>query len=194
MRTLIRELIETVLLALLIFVALEFSIQNFRVEGSSMRSTLIEGQHLIVNKLVYLRFDPGDLSSVVPFAHAASDEASDPIFVFRAPKHGDILIFRFPADPSRDFVKRVIGVPGDEIEIERGQVIRNGVEIDEPYITRPDRRTYDPIEVPEGSYYVLGDNRRTSNDSRNWGMVPVDNVIARALFSYWPFDEIGVLQ
>ena len=181
-------------MALLIFVALEFSVQNFRVEGSSMRTTLSEGQYLLVNKLVYWRFDPGGLSSAVPFVHAAGDDASAPFYAFHPPEHGDILIFHFPNDPSRDFVKRVIGVPGDWIEIKWGIVIRNSVELDEPYVTNPDRRSYDPVEVPENSFYVLGDNRRASNDSRNWGMVPDENVIGRAWASYWPLGYFGVIQ
>ena len=194
MRRLIRELIETVLMALLLFVALQFSVQNFRVEGSSMGSTLSEGRYLLVNKLVYLRFDLRGLAPCWSCAGSARNRDYGSVFVFHPPEHGDIVIFHYPDDPSRSFVKRVIGVPGDEIEIEDGQVFRNGVALDEGYIHNPDTRSYRPVNVPEGSLYVLGDSRRASNDSRSWGVVPVENVVGRAWVTYWPLRGFGLLQ
>ena len=85
-------------------------------------------------------------------------------------------------------------MPGDTIELDRGQVIRNGEPLDEPYIVNSDRRSIKPVKVPEGSYYVLGDNRPVSNDSRNWGFVPEEHIIGRAWFSYWPSDRIKFLH
>ena len=190
MRALIRELIETVILALLIFLGLQFSIQNFRVEGSSMQPTLEEGQYVLVNKLVYLRLAPQGLSSLLPFVNSDREEV---IFPFSAPSLGDVIIFHFPRDPSRDFVKRVIGVPGDVVEIKQGRVFLNGEEIDEPYVTHPDRGSMAPRSIPENSFFVLGDNRRASNDSRDWGTVPAELIIGRASVSYWPLDRLTTL-
>ncbi len=191
MRALIRELIETVILALLIFLALQFSVQNFRVEGSSMNPTLEEGQYLLVNKILFFRLAPQDVDTFLPFA---SDDEENSLFAFRSPELGDVIIFHFPRDPSRDFVKRVIGVPGDTVEIDQGQVMINGQLLDEPYITRADRGSMDPLTVGHDAYFVLGDNRRASNDSRDWGTVPSANVVGRAWVSYWPPDAIRSLQ
>lgn len=191
MRALIREMIETVILALLIFLALQFSIQNFRVEGSSMDPTLDEGQYLLVNKFVYFRLDPHDLNTILPFLNIQRENS---LFPFHQPSRGEVIIFRFPKDPSRDFVKRVIGVPGDVVEIRRGEVFVNGQKLNEPYVTHPDRGNMAPYTVPPDSYFVLGDNRRASNDSRDWGPVPADHIIGRAWVSYWPLDRWDTLQ
>ena len=188
LRRLIREHIETVLLAITIFVALQPSIQHFKVNGESMRPTLAEGERLVVNKLVYFHLDQEDLSEFLPFVEPSPGSPDQPLLTFSQPRHGDVIIFHYPLDPSRDFVKRVIGVPGDTIEIERGQVLRNGVAVEEPYVTNPDRRSADPVGVPAGAYYVLGDNRSVSTDSREWGMVPLENVVGKMWFRYWPLD------
>lgn len=189
MRALVRELIETVILALIIFLALDFSVQNFRVEGPSMQPTLGSGQHVLVNKLVYLRMNPKKLSRLVPFLHSDGDE----VFPFHAPNRGDIIIFRSPRDPSRDFVKRVVGVPGDTVEIRQGRLLVNGVERPEPYVVNHDETSRRPAVVPPDSYFVLGDNRRESSDSREWGPVPAENLIGRAWVAYWPFDKLSAL-
>ena len=191
MRALIRELIETVILALMIFVGFQFSVQNFRVEGPSMEPTLREGQHLLVNKLVYLRLNPRALTSLLPFIDDARDES---VFPFHEPRRGEVMIFRFPRDPSRDFVKRVIGVPGDEVEIRQGQVIVNGEKLDEPYLTNRGNSVRATVTVPAKHYYVLGDNRRSSLDSRAWGPVPAENIIGRGWLRYWPLDGARLLQ
>ena len=193
LRRLIREHIETVLLAITIFVVLQASIQHFKVNGQSMQPTLGEGERLVVNKLVYFSLDQEDIADVLPFVDTSPSGSGSPIFAFSQPRHGDVIIFHFPLDPTRDFVKRIIGVPGDTIEIERGQVFRNGVAIEEPYVTKPDRRSADAVDVPEGSYYVLGDNRSVSTDSREWGMVPAENVVGRMWFRYWPFHGLNNL-
>ena len=190
MRALIRELIETAILALLIFIALQASVQNFKVEGSSMEPTLKDGQYLLVNKLVYFNLSPGDLRRLLPFNRFDRPET---LFAFHAPRRGEIIIFHFPRDQTRDFVKRVIGVAGDEVEIRRGTVFVNGRSLEEPYITHPSEASMSRLIVPPEKFFVLGDNRRFSNDSRDWGPVPTGNVVGRAWVSYWPLNQFNTL-
>lgn len=178
MRALIRELIETVLLALVVYLALQFSIQPYRVEGSSMSPGLGEGEYMLVNKMVYWQ----------PAVIGGGDG-----YLVHAPEFGEIIIFKFPLDPGRNFVKRVIGVPGDTVMIDRGTVYLNGVALDEPYIEFPDRGSLKEQVVPEDSFFVLGDNRRASDDSRSWGLVPAENVIGRSWVSYWPPSRLREL-
>ena len=154
----IRELLLTAVVSLAVFLAIHSSIENFRVDGSSMLPTLVDGQFLIANKLLYARLRRGE-----------SGRTS--LFAFHPPRHGDVIIMVYPKDPTRDVVKRVIGLPGDVIEIDSGQVIRNGERLNEPYVVHKDTLTFDAVEVPAGSYYVLGDNRLVSSDSRHWGFV-----------------------
>ena len=191
LRALIRELIETAILALLIFLGLQFSVQNFRVEGSSMEPTLHQGQYLLVNKLVYFNLAPHDIRRLVPFVDVDRDES---LFAFRPPRRGEVIIFHFPRDRSRDFVKRVIGLPGDVVEMRSGTVYVDGERMEEPYITHPSNASLSPVKVPADSYFVLGDNRRASNDSRDWGPVPAEDIVGRAWVSYWPFGQFGVLR
>ena len=194
MKRIAKEMIETILLALLLFVLMEFSVQNFKVEGSSMTPTLSQNQYLLVNKVIYARIGMDDLGAYIPFVHASTDGSERPIYAFKPPQYGEVVIFHFPNDPSRDFVKRVIGVPGDTIEIRRGEVLRNGRSIDEGFVTSPSSRSYEPVFVEEGHYYVLGDNRRSSNDSRDWGLVPQENLIGRAWMRYWPPASLGFID
>ena len=189
MKATLRELAETLLLSSLIFIGLQFSVQNFSVEGDSMDPTLEQGRYVLVNKLAYLRL-PGELRGFVPLMDG--DDSSD-IIPFDAPKYGEVVIFRFPNDPSRDFVKRVVGLPGDIVELREGRLYVNGEHRPEPYVANPDRESMAPVVVPERSYFVLGDNRRLSNDSRDWGPVPEDNLVGKAWFTYWPFDRFTVI-
>ena len=191
LRALVRELFETIILTLTVFLVLQISVQNFRVEGPSMEPTLEADQHLLVNKLVFLRPDFGPLADLLPLVSA---DQSAPEYVFRAPRRGDIVVFRFPGDKSRDFVKRVVGVPGDTVEIRSGQVFVNGEPLHEPYVINRDGGTEEPLVVPDESYYVLGDNRRASQDSRDWGTVPAENIIGRGWLRYWPLDGAQVLS
>ena len=191
MRVIVRELFETVILALLIFLGLHSSVQHFQVDGSSMHPTLEEGDHVIVNKLVYLSFEPRQLAGLLPFMELDEDH---PLFPFHPPRRGEVVIFSFPRDESRDFVKRVVGVPGDIVELRRGQVFVNGVEMDEPYIVQRGQSTMAPVYVEEDTFFVLGDNRRASNDSRDWGPVPSKNIIGRAWISFWPLNRWHALH
>ena len=188
MKVIVRELIETAILAVLVFVGLQLSVQPYKVEGSSMDPTLEEGEYLLVNKLVYLDFHPSGMLKKVPFL---STDETDRAFLFHPPERGDIIVFRFPQDTSRNFVKRVIGLPGETIEIRQGHVLIDGEEIDEPYIIERGGGSLKPTVVPPNSYFVLGDNRRASDDSRHWGAVPAENVIGKTWISYWPLGRLG---
>ncbi|MBI4200290.1 MAG: signal peptidase I [Chloroflexi bacterium] len=189
MRSLLREVLQTTLLALVLFGGLQATVRNFRVEGSSMEPTLHEGQYLLVNRLVYFRLDLGRLGEFLPFWEAEDGKA---VYPFRPPQEGDIIVFQFPQDPSRDFVKRVIGVPGDALEIRGGQVYVNGKQLAEPYVLEPVGSSYTLRVLGPGEYFVLGDNRRHSNDSRNWGTVSWELIIGKAWVVYWPPDRMAL--
>ncbi len=170
----IREYVEAFILAVILALfIITFIAQSFRVDGSSMEPTLHNSQRLIVDKISYR---------------------------FNQPHVGDILVFRYPTDMKRMFIKRIIGVPGDDILIKDGTVYRNGQPLVENYINGPTHgaftRNYGPIVVPEDSYFVLGDNRLNSDDSRypDVGFVPKENIIGRAIFIYWPLNTVGVLK
>jgi len=161
---LIRELVETIVIALILALLIRtFVVESFLVQGSSMEATLHDGERLLVNKLAYR---------------------------FGEPKQGDIIVFRYPKDPSRDFIKRVIAVPGDTVEISEGQVLLNGAPLDEPYVRHFSYDSMGPLQVDEGEVFVLGDNRTNSDDSRFFGTVPLPNIKGRAFLVYWPLQYI----
>jgi signal peptidase I len=182
------ELAQTLLLAAIIFFAVRAVAQNFRVEGASMEPGLHHGQYLIVNKAIYFKINLKTLSKYLPFISPGENPER---FIFRGPKRGDVVVFRFPQDPSRDFIKRVVGVPGDTVEVRAGKLILNGVSIDEPYVQNEGRYDYPPTLVPRGHYFVLGDNRGNSFDSHSWGLLPEENIIGQAMLSYWPLSSFG---
>ena len=186
-----REIFEAIVLALIVFIAIQVTVRNFKVDGSSMHPTLDSGQYLLVNKLVYFQADMQRLSRIIPFWKV--DRASKQ-FAIHPPKRGEVIVFRFPRDPSKDFVKRVIGLPGERVELRQGIVYINGATLEEPYLTLPDNSTRPAILLGEKQYYVLGDNRNSSNDSRNWGPVPEEHLIGKAWLVYWPFSEIHLLD
>jgi signal peptidase I len=186
-RHLLREIVQTIILASLIFFAVRALAQNFRVEGSSMEPGLHDGQYVLVNKAIFFKLNPGSLARYIPFVDAEDEDR----FLFRAPERGDVVVFRFPQDPSRDFIKRVIGVPGDTIEIVEGAVFVNGVRIQEPYITNRAQYDFARQTVPNGNYFVLGDNRSFSSDSHVWGFVPESDIIGQAMVRYWPLSAFG---
>lgn len=184
------ELAQTVVLALIIFFAMRAVVQNFKVEGTSMEPTLHHNQFLVINKATYARVDGTPLERLF----VGGDRAGGaPVFLFGPPVKGDIVVFRFPGQPEKDFIKRIIAVPGDAVEIRGGRVYLNGMPVEEPY-TRGGA-TYDaPARmVPEGYYFVLGDNRPNSSDSHVWGFVPVSHLIGKAWFAYWPPSDWGPL-
>lgn len=195
MTSVLREILEALALAIVVFILIQASAQNFRVEGSSMAPTLEGQQYLLVNKLVYFTFDVERFSRVVPFWQVDKHDVSRP---FRPPRLGEIIVFHFPGDPQfpgeprRDFVKRVIGQPGDKVEIVDGMVLVNDSVHLEPYLRESFAENMSPRRMGEDEYFVMGDNRSHSNDSRNWGAVPEENVVGKVWLIYWPFPEFGI--
>ncbi len=186
--TLLREVVETVLLALLIFLAVRSAVQNFKVEGQSMLPSLESGQYIIVNKLAYAQFDLG-MFDFLPFFDAGEDSTRH---LFGGPDRGDVIVFQSPQDAKRDFIKRVIGVPGDTVEIRDGVVLVNDEPLMEPYISGQTNCPCGPWTLDEHEYFVLGDHRNNSSDSRAFGTVPEKNIIGKAWLSYWPPSEAGL--
>ena len=146
-----------------------FLYQPVKVEGTSMLPSLQDQERIFINKFVY---------------H------------FESVARGDVVVFRYPRDPAKSYIKRVVGVPGDHILIDHGRVFVNGRRLAENYVPRDfiDGRSYPELVVPEHSYYVLGDHRSMSNDSREFGPVDESYIYGKAVFVYWPVDKLGVLR
>lgn len=161
-----RELIETVLLTLIVFMLIRSVVRNYKVEGFSMEPTLDNGQYLLVNKGAYW---------------------------FGQPDLGDIIILRYPLDPNTYYVKRIIGRPGDTVEVRDGKVFVNGRPLAESYIMAAPDYLYQKQIVPPDDYFVLGDNRNNSSDSHAWGMLPASDVVGKAVLSYWPPKRWGLV-
>jgi len=163
-KAIVREVIETAIMTVVIFLLVRMAFQNFRIEGQSMEANLHHGQFLIVSKLVY-------------YLHP--------------PERGDVVVFHSPQNPRKDFIKRVVGLPGEDVEMREGAVYVNGVRVHETYISNPGNRSWGPEVVGEFEYFVLGDNRANSSDSRSWGMLDGDAIIGKAWVSYWPPRTLG---
>lgn len=160
------DVVETLVFSLLLFALINALTARIRVDGLSMEPTLHSGEFVIVNRLAYR---------------------------LGQPKIGDVIVFHPPTDPEQEYIKRVIGLPGDEVVISNKQVKVNGRLLDEPYIAAPPR--YDSRwTVPEGSLFVLGDNRNNSSDSHAWGPVPLENVVGKAVVVYWPPSDWGLVE
>lgn len=165
MKTIIREIIGLVLLAVVIFLLLQVLVPRFEIVGSSMKPSLHDGQRLLINKAVYF---------------------------FREPEAGEVVVFQAPNNRQADYIKRIIALPGDVVEVKEGVVYVNGSPLDEPYIKDEPGYTLDPEKVPENNYFVLGDNRNNSSDSRSGWTVKREDIIGKAWLSIWPPDEWGL--
>lgn len=188
---LVREVLETVLLALLVFLAVRASVQHYRVDGASMYPTLEDGEFLLVNSLIYAEVDVEKLARFVP----GWDPGQPPErFLFHGPERGDIVVFHHPSGVHRDLVKRVIGLPGETVEIRDGVVYIDGRRLEEPYLAGAERPTGDlaPVVVPEGAYFVMGDNRNHSQDSRVIGPIPKELIVGKAMLTWWPRERFGL--
>ncbi|MBU0467731.1 MAG: signal peptidase I [Candidatus Omnitrophica bacterium] len=185
----LREWTESIIIALILAIFIRaFFIQAFKIPSGSMRPTLIERDRLMVSKL---RYGP-----LIPFTKKRLPGYSKI-------KRGDVIVFVYPQDKKRDFIKRVIGLPREKLEISDGDIYINGTLIDDPliknryYYNRDNSQYGKPgqiIEVPNGHVFVLGDNSQSSHDSRYWGFVPVENIIGKAEFIYWPFNRMRLIN
>lgn len=163
-----RETLETILWALVLALVLRtFVVQAFWIPSGSMIPTLQIKDRVLVCKFWYR---------------------------FSDPKRGDIVVFKYPMDPKRDFVKRVVGLPGDTVELQEGTVLINGEPQSEPFVKNHDRFTMPALRVPDGSYFCMGDNRPNSQDSRFWGFVPESYLRGPVFFRYWPPNRIGLVD
>ena len=165
---LFREFIETIVMTLVVFLLLvTFVIQGFKVYGSCMEPNLHTGERLLGNKFIY---------------H------------FEKPVRGDIIVFKYPPDPSKVFIKRVVALSGDTVEIQSGKLYVNKKRVVEDYVKTIPHGDFPAEKVAGGHVFVLGDNRDESNDSRFWGELPIDNIQARAWLRYWPVVKIAVFR
>lgn len=187
-----RELVETLILALFIFMAVRGVVQNFRVEGSSMDPTYNSGQYVLVNKALYARLNLHTLGKFLPFV----DSENTGHQLFRGPRRGEVVVFQPPLPNSfdRDFIKRVIGLPGDRVQVRDGHVYINGQELQEQYLRNVQTfcgGQWCDITLGENEYYVMGDNRTNSSDSRLWGPVRGNKIIGKTWLIYLPFRDFG---
>ncbi len=187
----LRENVEALVIAIILALFIRaFVVQAFKIPSGSMMNTLLVGDYLLVNKFIY--------GVKIPFTEKTIIPVTDP-------KRGDIIVFKFPRDRSKDFIKRVVGVGGDEVEIRDKKVYVNGDVQDGDFIVHSDRLiyppsaiqprdNYGPMKVPENKLFMMGDNRDESNDSRFWGFVDVSAVRGKALIIYWSWNkqEFGV--
>ena len=160
---LIGSLLQTVLFAVILFFVVNMITARIRVEGDSMEPSLIDGQFVVVNRLAYK---------------------------LTKPERGDIVVFNFPLNPDRRFIKRIIGLPGDLVQVNDGEVFINGNLLTEPYLAAPAAYN-DQWEIGRTEVFVLGDNRNNSSDSQNWGPLELQDIIGKAFLVYWPLDSMG---
>lgn len=164
------DLLHDLAIAVVVCVLLiTYVVQAFKVQGTSMSPELLDGERILVNKFVY-RF--GDI------------------------ERGDVVVFWYPEDPELSFIKRVVGLPGETIEVRNGEVFVNGARLGEPYVfaENADHRSFTAQEIRPGHYFVLGDNRRGSNDSRSWGLVPERYIYGKAFVRIWPPGDVGLVD
>jgi signal peptidase I len=166
-KSVFREFAETLLFTLLIYFLIRtFLFENYRVVGHSMDPTLADEEYLVVCKFLYR---------------------------LQEPQRGDIIVFQDSRGADRKLIKRIIGMPGESVEVRNGLVYVDGQSLDEPYIKERPRYSQQSTLVPEGEFFVLGDNRNNSSDSHNWGFLPKDAVVGKACVSYWPPEMWGLV-
>ena len=184
----VREYFESIIIAVILALFIRtFVVQAFKIPTGSMENNLLIGDHLLVNKF---SFGP-TVSSLERM-----------LLPVRTIKRGDVIVFKYPEEPSRDFIKRVIGLPGETLELRDKKVSINGQPLDEPYVHFLEaasdgqevtgshvREQYGPVRIPEGQYFVMGDNRDNSQDSRYWGFLPRHYIKGKALMIYWSYDS-----
>lgn len=165
----VREIFESIAIAVILAVVIRvFLFQFFVIPSGSMEPTLTEGDMIAANKIIYR---------------------------FSEPKRGDIIVFKYPLNPDRDFVKRLIGLPGEKVQIKNSTLYINGKKVAEPYLPKGLKfQDYGPVTIPKDKYFMMGDNRNNSLDSRAWGEMPRENIIGKAAIIYWPVNRIRILH
>ncbi|MFN3491267.1 MAG: signal peptidase I [Anaerolineales bacterium] len=161
-----RDIVETLILAVILFVGINAVSARVRVDGHSMQPTLEDGEFILVNKVSYL---------------------------WSEIERGDIIVFHFPLNPEEELIKRVIGLPGDTVQVQNHQVYVNGLPLSEPYISQLPVYSGEWV-VTDGYIFVLGDNRNNSNDSKDWGLLPIENIVGKAVLIYWPPPVWGIIE
>ncbi len=162
-----REIVETIALALLIFIVVRFVIQSFHADNMSMKPGLNGSDLVMVNKIAYL---------------------------FHTPQRGDVIVFHYPPNTSKDLIERIIGLPGDTVTIDSTHVWVNGTALKEPYITQASNPQGQTWKVPAGEYFVMNDNRLINDDSRTWGFVPKNFIVGKAVAVYWPAQNWHIIN
>lgn len=186
-KSVVREWVESIVIAFLLAMFIRtFFVQAFRIPSGSMRMTLLEGDRLLVNKLQY--------GAIIPFTQKRLPG-------FGNPQRGDVIVFLYPENRKKDFIKRLIGLSGETVEIKNGEISINGKIIEDPRIKQvyyynrgPYGQSNQALRVPPGYYFVLGDNSGSSSDSRFWGFVPVNDVLGKAVLIYWPLNRIRLIK
>ena len=181
------DVVKALALAAVFFFVVQAVLQNYQVLGQSMEPNLHSGQHVIVNKAAYMSLDVDRLSKFIPFYEV--DEESE-LHLFGEPERGDVVVIRSPQELAKRLVKRIVALPGDSLEIEDGILKINGQLISEPYVLG-NARDRDESTIPEGHYFVLGDNRPRSNDSNSFGPVHESQIVGKAWLTYWPPRDFG---
>lgn len=163
-----RDLFLAVIIAIIVIL---FLYQPVKVEGTSMMPALNDQERIFINKFIY-QYNVGKI------------------------ERGDLVVFWYPNDLTKSYIKRVIGIPGDRVEVDRGTVVINGKRMEEAYVPQEyrDDASMPPRVIPTDQYFVLGDHRSSSNDSRSWGQVPRADIYGKAVFVYWPLDKLGLLR
>jgi len=187
-KSVVREYFESIVIAVILALFVRtWAVQAFKIPTGSMENNLLIGDHLLVNKFVFAPSLGAGERAVLPM---------------REIRRGDIVVFKYPDEPDRDFIKRVIGLPGESLELRNKRVYVNGTPLEESYVHFLDpeghaqevtsfdvRERYGPVRVPEGQYFVMGDNRDNSQDSRYWGFLPRSYIKGKALMIYWSYDS-----
>jgi signal peptidase I len=185
----LREYFESIVIAVILALFVRtWVVQAFKIPTGSMENNLLIGDHLLVNKFAFSPADTGLERALLPFSHV---------------RRGDVVVFKYPEEPERDFIKRVIGLPGETLELRRKIVYIDGKPLDEPYVhflqpasgggtaeltTFDLRESYGPVVIPAGHYFMMGDNRDNSRDSRYWGFLPERYIKGKALLVYWSYE------
>ncbi|HEX2910895.1 MAG TPA: signal peptidase I [Chloroflexia bacterium] len=178
-----REVAELIIMTLVLFFLVKALFQNYRIEGTSMEPNFHTNQMVMVNKASYYHLDINFWLRLIPGVKA---DGTNTVWLFGGPHRGDVIVLAPPDAPTDDYIKRVIGLPGEKLQISNGIVYINDKPINEPYIKEKPFSPFGPVIIPPNTVFVMGDNRNASRDSRSFGFLPIDKIVGKALIVYWP--------